>query len=94
LSGKYQQVLIATDEQIGWTALGQIQKRLIAGISTHCWTSLCHLDHFTVRKILSQQFSSIVSGKPEFRVTENPREFRGGCMRDQRDGATFTPVLA
>ena len=94
LSSQRQQVLIAAHQEIGFTALGQVEKRLIVGVPAHGCASFRQFDQFAVRKILGQQFSCVVRGEPEFRVTENPREFGGGCARDKRNAATFAPMLA
>jgi hypothetical protein len=79
LPSQDQQILIAAYQHIGSTALGQVQKRLIVCVPAYGCASFCRLNHFAVRKIVGQQFSCIVWGEPEFRVTENPREFRRGC---------------
>ena len=45
---------ITADQQIGFTALRQVQKRLIVCVPAHERASLYWLDHLTVRKIIGQ----------------------------------------
>ena len=82
LSSQHQQVMIAADQEIGLTTLSQIEKRLIARVSTHSHAFFRQLDHFAVRKILGQELATVIRSEPEFRISEDAHEFRGSWARD------------
>jgi hypothetical protein len=94
LPSQYQQVLIAANQQIGSPALSQVQKRLIVCVATQACAFFYRLDHFAIRKIISQQFSRLVRGEPELWVTEDTRKLRGSCARDQGHAPTIAPMLS
>lgn len=88
-----QQILIAAHQNACVSALSQIQKRLIVSVAANDCAFIGMINYLAVKKIVGQQFSCIVGAEPEFWVTENSREFCGGCARDQGHASTFAPML-
>jgi hypothetical protein len=83
LPGQSQQISIATNQQIGFPALGEVEERLIVWVPTYQLAPCCHLDDFAIRKILSQEFPTIIGGELELWIAQNPGELRYGGARNQ-----------
>jgi hypothetical protein len=72
LPGQSKEVTISAHQQIGFSALGEIEERLVVCVPANEFASLHEFDDFAIRKIFGQEFSATVGGELEFWVPENP----------------------
>ena len=83
MPGQAEQVVVACYQNVGLATLRQVEQELVLSIAAEDGAGLPNLDLLAIGKIFAQSFQLFDCSKPELRVSENPRQFRSRCAREE-----------
>lgn len=93
LPGQREQVAVAAHQNVGPAAPRKVEKRLIVRVPALDRALLRRLDGFAVRKVVRQQFYSVVVGQAKFGIAENSPDLKFSRTTCNWRATPFSPML-